>query len=118
MRKCAGIPVEDIITSEKSAQGFLKVGAETYISFLWLQGMLVAPPNRQVSWGQMVLRWPFRISWQAHWMAHFWKLIIMMMMIKQGRHWQQHEKLPEELDSRSLYTWQSWQVQFPKLWYW
>lgn len=73
MWKCAGIPVEDIITSEKSAQGFFKVGAETYISFFWLQGMLVAAPNRQVSWGQMVVCWPLRISWQAHWMAHFWE---------------------------------------------
>lgn len=34
MWKCAGIPAEDIITSEKNAQGFFKAGAETYISFL------------------------------------------------------------------------------------
>lgn len=54
MWKHAGIPAEDIIMSEKNAQGFFKVGAETYISFLWLQGMLVATPNRQVFWGQMV----------------------------------------------------------------
>lgn len=53
MWKFSGILAEDIIMSEKMLKAFSKWVLK-HISFLWLQGMLVATPNRQVFWGQIV----------------------------------------------------------------